>query len=97
MTALPEWLGQLTQLQSLNLSRNELTTLPESFRELKILDRLDLYGNRFRLLPILPDAKVILFGASLKGNGNPLRELPLSIRSLKRLSTLTAWQCELTS
>jgi Leucine-rich repeat (LRR) protein len=97
LTSLPKSIGQLKQLSGLNLSGNQLTTLPDSFRELKIHDLLELFGNRFRLLPNLPDAKVILFGASGKGNGNPLKELPPRIRSLERLTTLTAWQCELSS
>jgi hypothetical protein len=40
LTALPESLGQLTQLQSLNLRYNQLTALPESLGQLTQLQSL---------------------------------------------------------
>jgi Leucine-rich repeat (LRR) protein len=40
LTELPESLGQLTQLQSLDLSQNELTALPESLGNLTQLQTL---------------------------------------------------------
>jgi Leucine-rich repeat (LRR) protein len=47
----PESLGQLTQLQSLDLAENQLTALPESLGQLTLLDRLDLSENRLTTLP----------------------------------------------
>jgi hypothetical protein len=43
---LPESLGQFTQLQSLNLSHNQLTALPESLGQLTQLHSLNLSDNQ---------------------------------------------------
>lgn len=51
LTVLPESLGQLTQLRTLDLSNNELTALPESLRKLTGLTRLYLHGNDALELP----------------------------------------------
>ncbi|MBK8889824.1 MAG: leucine-rich repeat domain-containing protein [Dechloromonas sp.] len=45
LTALPESLGQFTQLQSLNLTNNQLTTLPEWLGQLTQLQSLNLSTN----------------------------------------------------
>ena len=41
----------MTALQTLDLSRNQITTLPESLGNLKELLSLHLYYNRFTMLP----------------------------------------------
>ncbi len=41
LTELPEALGQLRQLQTLNLSDNQLTTLPEALGQLTRLQELN--------------------------------------------------------
>ena len=51
LTELPEWLGQLTQLQSLNLSSNRLTALPEWLGQLTQLQTLYLSYNQLTALP----------------------------------------------
>jgi len=51
LTELPESMGQLTQLESLNLSGNHLRSLPESMGQLTQLQSLDLSGNQLRSLP----------------------------------------------
>src|SRR5215510_2152430 len=51
LTELPESLGQLTQLQSLDLSGNRLTELPASFGQLAELRELDLGNNQLKVLP----------------------------------------------
>jgi GTPase SAR1 family protein len=48
---LPESIGQLTQLQSLNLSNNQLKTLPESIGQLTQLQSLNLSNNQLKTLP----------------------------------------------
>lgn len=95
LTELPEWLATFEQLHLLDFSQNQLVSLPRSIQEISWLYRIDLFGNNLRELPHLPDAEVILLGASGVNNGNPLDILPPSLRSLKRLKTLTAWHCNL--
>src|SRR5215216_287263 len=51
LTELPESLGQLTQLQSLELSNHELTALPESIGQLTQLKGLLLTDNQLTDLP----------------------------------------------
>jgi len=51
LTELPESLGQLAQLQELELSDNHLTTLPESLEQLTQLQSLSLAKNRLTTLP----------------------------------------------
>ncbi|MBI3387446.1 MAG: leucine-rich repeat domain-containing protein [Deltaproteobacteria bacterium] len=51
LTELPESLGQLTQLQSLNVSRNELTAVPEWLGLLTQLRSLNLSSNQLTALP----------------------------------------------
>src|SRR5262245_32753462 len=51
LTELPESLGQLTQLQALNLSSNRLTSLPEWLGQLTQLQSLDLSINQLTTLP----------------------------------------------
>src|SRR6266576_1793114 len=51
LTELPESLGQLTQLQKLDVSGNRLTALPESLCQLTQLHRLSLDGNQLTALP----------------------------------------------
>jgi hypothetical protein len=51
LTELPESLGQLTQLQELNLSRNQLTALPDWLGKLTQLQTLDLVENQLTALP----------------------------------------------
>lgn len=45
LSALPEQIGELTQLESLSLSYNQLTTLPSSLARLTGLRRLRLSNN----------------------------------------------------
>ena len=51
LTRLPETLGQLTALQSLDLSINQLTTLPEWLGQLTALQGLGLRNNQLTTLP----------------------------------------------
>jgi Leucine-rich repeat (LRR) protein len=51
LTAVPDWLGNLTALKRLDLSGNRLTALPKSLGNLAALELLDLSGNRLTALP----------------------------------------------
>jgi hypothetical protein len=48
---LPPSIGQLTQLQVLNVSSNQLTALPEALGQLTQLEELDVSGNQLTALP----------------------------------------------
>lgn len=81
LTVLPESLGQLGQLKTLNLSDNKLTSLPEFLGHLTQLQSLYLAKNR---LASLPDSLGQLMQLHL-----------LSLRS-NRFSALPEWLCGLT-
>ncbi|MEM7184420.1 MAG: leucine-rich repeat domain-containing protein [Spirochaetota bacterium] len=51
MRSLPESIGQLESLESLDLARNRLVRLPESIGKLKNLKSLNLVGNQLSHLP----------------------------------------------
>lgn len=51
LTMLPESLGYLTSLRTLNINDNKLSTLPDSIGQLATLQKLDLDKNRFTELP----------------------------------------------
>ena len=51
LTELPESLGQLTQLQTLELSSNQLTALPESMDQFVQLQTLYIHNNQLTALP----------------------------------------------
>ncbi|ERL64711.1 MBG domain-containing protein [Schleiferilactobacillus shenzhenensis] len=58
LSALPAALGQLTNLQSLNLVGNDLTDLPTTFSQLHNLTNLQLGNNRFTAIPAAVQALV---------------------------------------
>jgi internalin A len=68
LTALPDWLGQLTNLQSLDLSRNKLADLPEWLGQLTNLQSLNLGHNNFTALPGWMGQLTNLQSLDLSGN-----------------------------
>ncbi len=86
LTELPESLGQLTQLQTLDLSCNQLTALPDSLGGLTELKLLDLSHNR--LLGLTECLSKLTQLQLLNLSDNKLNKLPESIGELKQLSTL---------
>jgi Leucine-rich repeat (LRR) protein len=83
---LPESIGQLTNLTSLNLNSNELTTLPESIGQLAKLKSLDLWNNPLTTLPE-SIGKLTNF-KSLNLSHNQLTMLPKWIGQLTNLTSL---------
>ena len=51
LESVPEDIGQLRNLEQLNLGFNKLTSLPFSFSKLHNLEVLDLRNNKFRSIP----------------------------------------------
>ncbi len=93
LTEVPEHLGQLTELQSLNLSGNQLTTLPESLGQLTELRWLYLYRNQLTALPeSLGQLTQLRF---LYLAGNQLTALPQSLGLLPWLYVLDLKDCPL--
>ena len=71
LTALPEALGRLTQLQQLDVSHNQLTALPEALGQLTQLQRLDVSRNQLTALPEAlgssPNCRARRLGQSVDG------------------------------
>ena len=86
LTELPDSLGQLTHLQSLDLSNNQLTEIPDWLGQLTQLQSLNLSHNR---LTTLPDALGNLHRlTSLMVFSNEIRVLPEWIGQLADLEEL---------
>lgn len=86
LTELPDSLGELTQLQELNLHNNRLTVLPKSLGQLTQLQELNLQNNR---LTTLPDSLGQLTQLrSLNLQNNRLTALPNSLGKLVQLESL---------
>ena len=83
---LPEWLGNLTALTSLDLSGNRLTELPEWLGNLTALTSLDLSGNGLTSLPEWLGNLTALTRLDL--SGNQLTELPEWLGNLTALTSL---------
>jgi hypothetical protein len=79
-------IGQLTQLTILDISKNQLTKIPESIGQLVKLIELKLNNNKLKSLPnsITNLTKLNL----LSVHHNQIRELPTDIGLLSNLSTL---------
>ncbi|MBN3948066.1 MAG: leucine-rich repeat domain-containing protein [Nostoc sp. NMS7] len=97
LTEIPDAIASLTLLQTLYLSSNQLTELPEAIASLSLLQILNLTNNK---LTELPEAIAFLsqlqhLGLGYMSGGNPLLKLPISLRQLKQLRRLWAYQCEL--
>ncbi len=94
LTELPESIGQLTQLQSLDLSNNQLTALPKSIGQLTQLRSLVLTNNQLTWLPETIGQLTQL--RSLVLTNNKLTKLPKSIGRLTQLQSLDLADHQLT-
>ena len=86
LTELPKWLGNLTQLQRLDLYFNQLTTLPDSLRNLGKLEILTLSSNQFSSFPSIITHLQNLEEIYLIEND--IKQLPDRISGLTRLRKL---------
>jgi LysM repeat protein len=94
-TELPESIGQLTDLQFLDLEANGLATLPESIGRLTNLQFLNLDANQLTTLPESIGHLTNL--QTLNLFLNQLTTLPESIGQLGRLQNLVLGQNQLTT
>ncbi|CAH9098386.1 unnamed protein product [Cuscuta epithymum] len=83
---LPESIGKLTRLITLDLSENRISSLPASIGKLYSLKKLDLHGNKITDLPDSIGNLLTLINLDL--SGNQLKSLPLSISKLIHLEEL---------
>ena len=87
--------GEFPQLTTLDLQRNELTTLPDSVTQLSRLTTLDLSWNKLTTLPDAVTRLSQLTTLDLRGNG--LTTLPDSVTQLAQLTKLDLSRNELTT
>ncbi len=86
LTCLPNSIGNLKNLQRLELNDNHLNILPESFKDLKKLKYLNLNKNFFTSMPdSIGDLKEL---RHLELKGNHLKNIPKSLQKLNNLEQL---------
>ncbi len=90
LTTLPEWIGGLNALISLDLFGNQLTKLPESIDGLNALTSLNLFGSRLTKLPESIGGLKALTSLDLRHN-----QLNPSPTLLDRLSELETRGCQI--
>ncbi|KAL3838810.1 hypothetical protein ACJIZ3_023401 [Penstemon smallii] len=83
---LPDSIGKLSTLTTLDLSENRIVVLPDTIGALSSLKTLDLHGNRIAELPASIGDLLNLVSLDLRGN--QLRSLPPTISRLIRLQEL---------
>ncbi|MHA1147355.1 MAG: leucine-rich repeat domain-containing protein [Promethearchaeota archaeon] len=83
---LPDWIGSLNSLQTLNLNMNNLNELPISIGKLSSLKKFDLWKNEIKTLPDSIGSLSRLEKLNLRINH--LLELPETIGNLKSLKHL---------
>ena len=86
LTLIPDWIGQLTNLDVLALRNNRLEVLPDTLGKLVKLDSLFLGRNQLRRVPDSIGNLSRL--KTLQLAGNRLEQLPASIGKLTRLTEL---------
>jgi Leucine-rich repeat (LRR) protein len=83
---LPDSIGKLSSLITLDLSENRIVGLPATFGNLSSLSKLDLHSNRITELP--ETIGNLLSLVSLDASGNQLTNLPSTFGRLVRLQEL---------
>jgi Leucine-rich repeat (LRR) protein len=95
LTNLPPEIGQLTALETLQLSHNQLTSIPPEIGQLTALELLHLEYNQLTSLPAEIGQLTALTGLYL--DGNQLTIFPPEIFQLSALSSLHLSNNQLTS
>lgn len=95
LTEVPEAIGSLSQLQTLDLRANELTVLPETIGSLSQLRTLYLYDNQFTTLPKMIGSLTRL--QTLNLSFNQLTVIPETIGFLSQLQGLYLYNNQLTT
>jgi Leucine-rich repeat (LRR) protein len=93
LAAVPDWIGSLTRLRTLDLGHNVLSALPGSMAQLQALEILYIHDNRLGELPAWIGSLRALTYLNVAENG--LRELPELVR-LESLLELRAMHNRLT-
>jgi Leucine-rich repeat (LRR) protein len=93
LAAVPDWIGALTRLRTLDLGHNVLSSLPDSLADLQALEILYIHDNRLGELPAWIGSLGALTYLNVAENG--LRELP-PLAGLSRLIELRAMHNRLT-
>ncbi|GKV30230.1 hypothetical protein SLEP1_g39068 [Rubroshorea leprosula] len=83
---LPDSIGKLSTLITLDLSENRIVTLPDTIGGLSSLTKLDLHSNRIAQLPDSIGDLLSLLSLDLRGN--QLSSLPATFGRLVRLQEL---------
>ncbi|XP_059355942.1 leucine-rich repeat and calponin homology domain-containing protein 1-like isoform X3 [Carassius carassius] len=85
LNALPESIGQLTNLMELDVSCNEITALPRHTGQLKALRELNVHRNLLCVLPEdLADLPLVKFDFSC----NKVSTIPVCYRNMTQLQSL---------
>ncbi|OLY64971.1 hypothetical protein BWD12_18470 [Leptospira santarosai serovar Bananal] len=95
LTTLPKEIGNLQNLQKLNLNNNPLTTLPKEIGKLQNLQQLFLGGNQFTTLP--KEIGNLQNLQKLDLYYNKLTTLPKEIGNLQNLQKLDLYNNQLTT
>ena len=92
---MPDWVGNLTALTTLNLGANQLTAVPESVGNLTKLTTLDLGTNQLTAVPESVGNLTALTTLDLRKN--QLTAVPESVGNLTKLTTLDLGKNQLTA
>ena len=95
VTAVPNWIGDLTNIRTLELYSNQLTSLPDSIGNLSNLTTLDVGANQLSSLPYSMQNLTNLRKLNL--GENKLTQLPDWIGMLPNLTELSLHYNQLTS
>jgi Leucine-rich repeat (LRR) protein len=93
LSSVPEWIGTLTRLKTLDLGHNVLSSLPDAMTALQALEILYIHDNRLGELPAWIGELRALTYLNVAENG--VRELP-AVAGLSNLIELRAMHNRLT-